>query len=71
VASWYDFAVAIQDSALDQGLLEKIIPILPIPSSEYPTPAMRPVFSIMHQSSYFNKEHWSTSVAHTIASLVK
>lgn len=58
VASWYDFAVAIQDIALEQGMLENKIPILPIPSSDYPTPAMRPMFSLIQQSLSENKVHW-------------
>lgn len=47
VASWYDFAVAIQDAAYDAGKLATKIPIKPIPSSKYPTPAQRPFFSLM------------------------
>lgn len=47
VASWYDFAVAIQEEALALGLLEKAVPITPIPTSAYPTPARRPPFSLL------------------------
>ncbi|RIV83522.1 dTDP-4-dehydrorhamnose reductase [Aurantiacibacter xanthus] len=47
VASWYDFAVAIQEEALALGLLEEAIPITPIPTSAYPTPAARPAFSLL------------------------
>ena len=47
VASWYDFAVAIQEEALVRGLLPRAIPILPIPTSAYPTPAKRPAFSVL------------------------
>jgi dTDP-4-dehydrorhamnose reductase len=50
VASWYDFACAIQEEALSLGLLEKAVPILPISTSEYPTPARRPSFSILDKS---------------------
>ncbi len=46
-ASWYDFAVAIQDEALAAGLLQKAVPILPIPTSDYPTPAQRPAYSVL------------------------
>ena len=45
--SWYDFAVAIQEEGLTQGLLTKPIAINPIPASEYPTPATRPAYSVM------------------------
>ncbi|WP_394193699.1 dTDP-4-dehydrorhamnose reductase [Pseudoalteromonas atlantica] len=69
MASWYDFAVAIQDSALEQGLLDKKIPIKPIPSSAYPTPAIRPVFSLMQQSSNLNKEHWNFNLVKSMEDL--
>lgn len=45
--SWYDFAVAIQESAVAAGLLKKAIPINPIKTSDYPTPAERPAYSVM------------------------
>jgi dTDP-4-dehydrorhamnose reductase len=51
VASWYDFAVAIQDEALARGLLSHSIPVLPIYSSEYPTKAQRPAFSVLDSVS--------------------
>jgi dTDP-4-dehydrorhamnose reductase len=51
VASWYDFAVAIQDEALARGLLTRAIPITPIPSASYPTRARRPAFSVLNTES--------------------
>jgi dTDP-4-dehydrorhamnose reductase len=51
VASWYDFAVAIQEEALTRGLLPGAIPVIPIPSSAYPTRARRPAFSVLDTSS--------------------
>lgn len=51
VASWYDFAVAIQDEALARGLLSRAVPVLPIPSSAYPTRAQRPAFSVLNSES--------------------
>jgi len=50
VASWYDFAVAIQELALDKGMLTKVIPISPIPAVNYPTPAKRPAFSVIDKT---------------------
>ena len=50
VASWYDFAVAIQELALDKGMLTKAIPISPIPAVNYPTPAKRPAFSVIYKT---------------------
>lgn len=50
IASWYDFAVAIQEEALALGLLDRAIPVLPIATSEYPTPANRPAYSVLDKS---------------------
>jgi dTDP-4-dehydrorhamnose reductase len=47
VASWYDFAVSIQEIGLAKGLLKKSIPIKPIKAATYPTPAKRPAYSVM------------------------
>lgn len=47
VASWYDFAVAIQEEALAAGLLAKVVPLRPLRSEEYPTPARRPAYSVL------------------------
>jgi len=51
VASWYDFAVAIQDEAVARGLLSRTIPIVPISSAAYPTRARRPAFSVLDTAS--------------------
>jgi dTDP-4-dehydrorhamnose reductase len=51
VASWYDFAVAIQDEALARGLLSRAVPVAPIPSAAYPTRALRPAFSVLNTES--------------------
>ena len=67
VASWYDFAVAIQEDALALGLLQRAVPITPIATSAYPTPAQRPAFSLLDcsktrdllQDGY---THWRTNL---------
>lgn len=51
VASWYDFAIAVQDEALDRGLLTKRASIVPIATAEYPTRARRPAFSVLDSSA--------------------
>ncbi len=51
VASWYDFAVAIQEEALARGLLRRAVPITPIPSAAYPTRARRPAFSVLDSAA--------------------
>ena len=50
VASWYDFACAIQEEGLRLGLLEKAVPVIPIATIEYPLPAPRPVFGVLDKS---------------------
>lgn len=47
VASWYDFAVAIQEEAQQRDLITKPANIKPIRSADYPTPARRPAYSVM------------------------
>ena len=54
VASWFDFAVAIQNIGLEVGLLDKKIPIKPIATEQYPTPAKRPHYSVLDKSSLVN-----------------
>ncbi len=48
IATWYDFAVAIQDEALSRGLLSRAVPVIPISTADYPTPATRPAFSVLN-----------------------
>jgi dTDP-4-dehydrorhamnose reductase len=48
VASWYDFAVAIQEEALARGLLTRAASVVPISTAEYPTRAKRPGFSVLN-----------------------
>jgi dTDP-4-dehydrorhamnose reductase len=50
-ASWYDFATAIQDIALLQGLVGKRVPIAPISWKEYGAAALRPSYSVLDTSS--------------------
>lgn len=56
VSSWYDFAVAIQTLACEVGILNKAIPLVPISSENYPTPAKRPIFSLLANNQ--GKVHW-------------
>ncbi|MBF0546762.1 MAG: dTDP-4-dehydrorhamnose reductase [Candidatus Riflebacteria bacterium] len=48
--SWYEFALAIKEFALSHKLLEKDTPVIAIPTSEFPRPAVRPL------NSRFNKK---------------
>lgn len=50
-ASWFEFAQAIQHRAVALGLLQRAIPLLPITTEEYPTPALRPAYSVLDKTS--------------------
>lgn len=50
IASWYDFAVAIAEEASARGLLQRMVPIEPIGTAQYPTRAKRPAFSALDSS---------------------
>ncbi|MFT6284939.1 MAG: dTDP-4-dehydrorhamnose reductase [Arenicella sp.] len=75
VASWYDFACAIQDIALSLGMLQKTIPIKPVPSSAYPTPAKRPHYSVLDKSSLMDSfdglqpQHWRVELTKVLKAL--
>ncbi len=45
--SWYGFAEVIFAEALATGVLDKVPSVEAIPSSEYPTPAKRPAWSVL------------------------
>lgn len=49
-ASWYDFAVAIQEEAVALGVLECTVPVIPIATADYPTPAARPHYSVLDKT---------------------
>lgn len=50
-ASWYDFAVAIQEEAVALGMLTRAVPVIPIRTSDYPTPAKRPSYSVLDKTT--------------------
>ncbi len=45
--SWYGFACEIQRLGLQYGLLQRVIPMLPIATAQYPTAARRPSYSVL------------------------
>jgi len=51
VASWYDFAVAIQEEALAVGLLDRAVPVRPLRSDQYPSRAHRPAYSVLDKTA--------------------
>lgn len=76
VASWYDFAVAIQEEALSLDLLEKAIDIRPIMTWQYPLPAKRPGYSVLDKTVTWNalnlySEHWRVLLRKMLKQLVE
>ena len=65
--SWYDFAVAIREIALELGLLRQAATLLPIPASQYPTPAQRPGYSVLDKALTrnllgYSGHHWASQL---------
>jgi len=74
VASWYDFAVAIQEEAMSLNLLERAVPIRPIGTAEYPTPATRPPYSVLDKSQTWaalgsTPPHWRNNLRAVLRAL--
>lgn len=61
VCSWYDFAKVIMKT---KGLK---CTLLPVETSEYPTKAERPHYSVLHKGKI--KQHWALDIAHWQESL--
>jgi dTDP-4-dehydrorhamnose reductase len=62
VASWYDFAVAIAEEGALLGLVSPDVIVNPIATSDYPTPARRPSYSVLDRTSLTSRGltplHW-------------
>lgn len=75
VASWYDFAVAIRDEAIAAGLLNREVAVVPIRSSDYPTPAKRPAMSVLDKSSSWAitgpAAHWRAELKAALAEMAE
>ncbi len=73
VASWYDFAVAIQEEALALGLLAGAVPIIPIRTADYPTPARRPTYGVLDKSATWAitgpARHWRAELRDCLAAM--
>jgi dTDP-4-dehydrorhamnose reductase len=75
VASWYDFALAIQQLGIKKELIRNAIDIHPIPSSQYPTPAKRPHYSVLDKTltratfSSLHMYHWRTQLSDMLTAL--
>ncbi|MEE2906876.1 MAG: dTDP-4-dehydrorhamnose reductase [Planctomycetota bacterium] len=73
-ATWCEFARGIHDAAHTGGLLDGEVTIEPIPSSEWPTPATRPAYSVLdftkaEASLGRSPRHWKEEVQAVIQEL--
>ena len=67
VTSWHDFAVAIQTEARALGFLRRAVAIRRLLTSEYPTAAPRPAYSVLDASATsaaldLPRQHWRASL---------
>lgn len=67
VASWFDFAVAIQEEALERGLLSTPVPVHAIRTGGYPKVARRPRYSVLDKGATtealgHSPPHWRVSL---------
>lgn len=74
VASWYDFAMAIQEEALTIGVLSKQIPVFPITTEEFPTPTKRPGYSVLDSTRSWRDfnivpMHWRAALRQMLGSM--
>ncbi len=68
VASWYDFAVAVFEQAYNLNLIDNKPEVSPIAGSEYPTPALRPAYSVLDKKSSWDTlgikpHHWQVGLS--------
>ena len=76
VASWYDFAIAIFEEAKQLGFSLKVQRAVPIITSEYPTPAQRPAYSVLSYRKIAkvlgtHPPHWRQSLRKMLTELSK
>ncbi len=74
VASWYDFACAIQEEALALGILRRETFIRPLRTEDYPTQARRPPYSVLDKTSLWGElgvsaPHWRFNLKKMLAEL--
>jgi dTDP-4-dehydrorhamnose reductase len=67
VASWYDFAVAIEEEGRTAGLLSRPAAVVPISTNDYPTPARRPAYSVLDKEAAWTligrpAQHWRVNL---------
>ena len=74
--SWFEFAVAIQELGAAVGLVPGNTIVIAIPSSDYPTPAMRPAYSVLDRTTSLTllgaeSEDWQSALRRVLDKLAR
>jgi dTDP-4-dehydrorhamnose reductase len=74
VASWYDFAQAIFEEATLLGRLSAPVIVEPIATTQYPTPARRPAYSVLDKTTAYaglglQPVHWRVRLREVLRSI--
>lgn len=67
ICSWYDFALAAFELGAKKGLIEKAPEVAPLTTEQYPTPAVRPSYSVLDKTLSYDALgvapiHWRSSL---------
>jgi dTDP-4-dehydrorhamnose reductase len=72
--SWHGFAIQIMQEAKACGLLDQVPAVIPITTAEFQTPAKRPAWSVLDNSSFqqqfgYPLADWQQGLRHVIGTL--
>lgn len=72
--TWHGFAEALLHGSVERGLIERMPTVRAITTSEFPTPAKRPAYSVLDTSRFANTfayqlPEWQVGVDRTLAAL--
>jgi dTDP-4-dehydrorhamnose reductase len=72
--SWHGFAIALLQAAHEKGLLQRVPRVVPITTAEFPTPAKRPAWSVLDNTSFQQRfgyalPQWQDGLHHVIDKL--
>lgn len=75
VASWYDFAVAIEEEGRQLGLIDRSVVVKPLTTEQYPTPAARPHYSVLELTRTWAQldrvaKHWREDLREMLKELL-
>jgi dTDP-4-dehydrorhamnose reductase len=75
VASWFDVALAVLESLREAGRLANGTTVSPISTTEFPTPARRPTYSVLDKHASwrlldYTPLHWRAGVRASTSELL-